>query len=248
MKYTWTWFWITFPRPCTEWRDTTAEPSRPCPWFTSRYTASVFVSFAATTHALQDHTFTHLLPQCIVRTKLVTHVRLMWGEECSSTLSISPNLLLMNNWFFGKKSAVLFLPIESFRSSTAPRSFSLLNFLIPHDSGLSVKQQLAGNVVSTCACFLSSVVHVPAVQESGLHPLIWDLPSGHQAPKSAAGSRDRCSETLRLWQVRSQVFYYHCLRSWICACSQLQTSWAKECFLELYFKMSFFYFNNCGMF
>lgn len=46
------------------------------------------------------------------------------------------------------------------------------------------------------------VVHVPAVQESGLHPFFWDLSSGHQAPESAAGSRDRCAQALRLWQVR----------------------------------------------
>lgn len=52
--------------------------------------------------------------------------------------------------------------------------------------------------------FLRVVVHVPAVQESGLHPFVWDLPSGHQAPESAAGSRDRCAQALRLWQVRCQ--------------------------------------------
>lgn len=56
----------------------------------------------------------------------------------------------------------------------------------------------------TCASFLPSVVHVPAVQESGLHPLIWDLPSGHQAPEPAAGPRDGCPEALRLRQVRSR--------------------------------------------
>lgn len=45
-------------------------------------------------------------------------------------------------------------------------------------------------------------VHVPVVQEPGLHPFVWDLPSGHQAPESAAGPRDGCAEALRLWQVR----------------------------------------------
>lgn len=52
-----------------------------------------------------------------------------------------------------------------------------------------------------CVC-LDAVVHVPAVQEPGLHPFVRDLPSGHQAPEPAAGPRDGRSQTLRLWQVR----------------------------------------------
>lgn len=66
----------------------------------------------------------------------------------------------------------------------------------------------AVSVVVLCAnlcvsvCFLDAVVHVPAVQESGLHPFVRDLPSGHQAPEPAAGPRDGRSQTLRLWQVR----------------------------------------------
>lgn len=145
MKYTWTWFWITFLRPSTEWRDTTAEPSRPCPWFTSRYAVFVFL----------------LLPQCIIRTKLVvTHVRQMWGEECRSTLNISPNVFLMNNWFFwgGAGETVLCLTVESFRSSTGTRSFSILNFLIPRYSGL---QGILGNNILLLMWFLPAPVSSP---------------------------------------------------------------------------------------
>lgn len=56
--------------------------------------------------------------------------------------------------------------------------------------------------MSNLCLFLCVVVHVPAVQESGLHPFVWDLSSGHQASESAAGSRDRRAQALRLWQVR----------------------------------------------
>lgn len=96
-----------------------------------------------------------------------------------------------------KTQTTLLIPFQAFLELL---NFSLsesLLFLIISDP------QVLVNVVLTCTCFLCLVVHVPAVQESGLHPFIWDLPSRHQAPKSAAGSRDRCSETLRLWQVRS---------------------------------------------
>lgn len=81
----------------------------------------------------------------------------------------------------------------------------ILKWLFP---GLApvMKTELAVHVVITvfvCVCVcLYVVVHVPAVQEPGLHPFVRDLSSGHQAPESAAGSRDRRSQTLRLRQVR----------------------------------------------
>lgn len=49
MKCIWIWFWITFLRPSTEWPDTTAEPNRLCPWFTSRY-GSVYVCVCVCNH------------------------------------------------------------------------------------------------------------------------------------------------------------------------------------------------------
>lgn len=64
--------------------------------------------------------------------------------------------------------------------------------------------------VCICVCVFSCVVvYVPALQEPGLHSLVWYLPSGHQTPESAAGSRDGCSQALWLWQVRdSHVLHW----------------------------------------
>ncbi len=86
----------------------------------------------------------------------------------------------------------------------------ILEWLFPNFNP-AVKTKL--NCYPKLAVFLYVVVHVPAVQESGLHPLIWDLPSGHQAPKSAAGSRDRRAQAVRLWQVRRCVFLLMALRN-----------------------------------
>lgn len=46
-----------------------------------------------------------------------------------------------------------------------------------------------------CA-FCVSAVHVPVVPESGVHTLVWYLPSGHQAPEPAAGPGDSRAQAL----------------------------------------------------
>lgn len=45
-----------------------------------------------------------------------------------------------------------------------------------------------------------TVVHVPAVPESGLHPLAGGVSQGHQATEPAAGPRDGCPQAVRLRQ------------------------------------------------
>lgn len=62
--------------------------------------------------------------------------------------------------------------------------------------------------------FLFAVVHVPVVPESGLHPFVWYLPSGHQTPELTAGSRDSCAQTVRFWQVRHSVHILSCVAQW----------------------------------
>ena len=57
----------------------------------------------------------------------------------------------------------------------------------------------------------ATVVHLPAVQSTGVHPLPRRLSPRYQAPKPAGEPQDTRAEAVRFWQVRCSIVLFSCV-------------------------------------